>query len=90
MWHGELGWGHMAAGGLVMLLFWGGLIALVVLLVRAFSGGGTRDANARPPGASALDVLEERFARGEIDQQEFAERRRVLLAGRAEGWRKAR
>jgi putative membrane protein len=90
MWHGNWGWGHMAAGGLLMLLFWGGVIVMLVLLVRAFGGGGARQDGMRPPGSTALEVLEERFARGEIDQQEFAERRRILLAGRAEGWRKAR
>jgi putative membrane protein len=31
-----------------------------------------------PPGRTPLDILKERFARGEIDSQEFEERRRVL------------
>jgi putative membrane protein len=31
-----------------------------------------------PPGRTPLDILRERFARGEIDKQEFEERRRVL------------
>lgn len=71
MWFG--GW-WMA---LWMLLFWGGVIALVVWAVRATSDGGRRDDD----GKRALHILEERFARGEIDREEF-EQRRSILEGR--------
>lgn len=90
MWNGGWGWGHMVVGSFMMLLFWGGLIALATLLVRGFAGEGRRDQMAPPPRAAALDLLEERFARGEIGREEFEERRRVLLASRADAERKAR
>lgn len=55
------------------------LIALVVggiwLAVRAFRGDSGPTA---PHRSSALQILEDRFARGEIDSDEFEERRRAL------------
>lgn len=52
------------------LLFWGALIAFGVWAVRRFTEGrGSGDARR---------ILSERFARGEIDEEEFARRRRAL------------
>ena len=62
-------------GGLLMLLFWVFVIAGTVWLVLALGrsqlprGGGER---------SALRILEERLARGEIDVEEFRARRATL------------
>lgn len=70
MWFGE--W-WMA---LWMLLFWAGLILLVVWGVRAISGDG--HGVSRAGSNRALEILEERFARGEIDRDEFTERRSTL------------
>ena len=78
-WFSNWGWGHMPYGGAMMIVFWGGLILLVVLLTRGFGGTGYRD--APPPGRqSPLEILQERFAKGEIDQKEYEERRQVLSA----------
>lgn len=63
--------------GLWMLLFWVGVILLVVWGVRAISDGSRGGSDRR----RALEILEERFARGEIDADEF-ERRRSALEGR--------
>lgn len=55
------------------------LIALVVggvsLAVRAFRGTGGSTIEG---GSSALRILEDRFAHGEIERDEFEERRRTL------------
>jgi putative membrane protein len=69
-----IGWGGGVAivGGLVGIAFWILLIALIVLLVR-----GIRT-TAPASGESALRLLEERYARGEITQEDFLERRAVL------------
>jgi putative membrane protein len=58
---------------LVMLVFWGVVIAGIVIGTRwlVHQGGGSR------PDA-ALDVLRERHARGEIDREEFLARPRDL------------
>ena len=70
------GWGWIA-GGLMMLVFWGGLVALVVFLVRSSGSGSSRQENKRS-APNAREILEERFARGEISEDEFETRRRVL------------
>lgn len=67
---GAWGWGWMLLGTLTMLLFWGGLAVLVVWAVRQFAGG------RRPNGA--LEVLRERYARGEIDAETYQRMRREL------------
>lgn len=72
MWGGGYGMGIFGAG--LMLLFWGVVIALAVLVVQRLrdrDGGGSRS-------SSALDILKERLARGEIDPEEYQARRRAL------------
>ena len=75
-WHDGWGWGHMFFGSIMMVLFWGGLIILIVFAVRSMSAGSTRGGPA--PGSRALDILEERYARGEIDHEEYEDRKRRL------------
>jgi putative membrane protein len=67
---GGWGWG-MGFGGIFMILFWV-LIALgIVALVKwLFSAGGS--------GKSALDILKERYAKGEIDREQYEQMRRDL------------
>jgi putative membrane protein len=48
-----------------MALFWGGTILLIIWGVRQVTGSSRQD------GSRALELLEERYARGEIDQQEL-------------------
>jgi uncharacterized membrane protein len=68
-WFGP-GWGVLA--GLLSVAFWVLVVVIVAGIVRSRPGGGGR----RSP--SALRLLEERYALGEISPQEFAERRAVL------------
>jgi putative membrane protein len=74
-----MGWGWLF--GLLMLV---GVILLVVLAVRALGGGITRGVGgagspAQSPGRSrAREVLDERYARGEITTEEYRERLQTL------------
>jgi len=77
-WHDGWGWGHMMFGGLMMIAFWGTIIVLIILAVRWLGGGSTQGRADSTSGKAALDILEERFARGEIDKAEFEERKRSL------------
>jgi putative membrane protein len=79
------GWGGMIFGGLLTLLFWGVIIALVFFVVRALSrsGSGQASSSASSPGQApdrALEILRERYARGEISKDEFNSMRQDLTA----------
>ncbi|MEE8188694.1 MAG: SHOCT domain-containing protein [Kiloniellales bacterium] len=75
MWGG--GWGWMVGGPLMMILFVALIVALVVLVVRWLGGVGGGTARG-PREKTPLDILEERFARGEIEREEFEQRRQTL------------
>jgi putative membrane protein len=68
----------MIFGPLLMILVLAVVIAVAVLLVRWLGGLWHGAASHQAPGRTPLDILKERFARGEIDKEEFEERRRVL------------
>ena len=79
-WHygWEWGWGHMLFGSMMMILFWGGIIFVIVLATRWLGGRSSQDAAPTAPRGSALDIVEQRFARGDIDKEEFEDRKRLL------------
>jgi len=82
MWfdHDVSGWGY-AGMAISMVLFWGLVIAGIVVLVRYLArseqprGGPPAD-----PAPSPEQVLAERFARGEIDEEEYHRRLETLRA----------
>lgn len=65
-WHGMGFWGW-----LMMLAFWAVVIFLIVWAVRS-------SAPKQQDGGRARRILDDRLARGEIDRQEYEERREVL------------
>ena len=68
---GVVGWIWMLGGLLVMV----GFVVLIVWAISAASRGTTSREPDRP---TALDILRERFARGEITQQEFEQAKKTL------------
>jgi len=69
----------MIFGGLMMIAFWGGIIVLIVFLVRWLGGRSGASHESSPTShRSPHEILQERFARGEIDKKEYEERRKVL------------
>ena len=78
-WHNGGGWdaGQWVAMALMMLIFWGTVAAVIVVLLRR---PGVHHDTAPPRGThdNAERILGERFARGEIDEEEFTRRRDAL------------
>lgn len=74
--------GMMGGWGMIMMLLWfvlvAGGIALIIWAV-ARSIRSNRGTDQTDSERGALGALRERFARGEIDEAEYQERRRVLL-----------
>jgi putative membrane protein len=75
------GWYGMVFGPLLMILVLSAVIAAAALLIRWLGGPWQTTTHHDTPSARMpIEILKERFARGEIDKDEFDERRR-LLAG---------
>ena len=84
MWTGNGRWGmgydHMIGGGMgiVMIIFWIVLIGALVLLVSGAINGirafQKNDGETQTP----LEILKQRYARGEIDRAEYEDKRRNL------------
>ncbi|MFH1383298.1 MAG: SHOCT domain-containing protein [Chloroflexota bacterium] len=78
MWDWNMGWGLWGGMALMMLLgviFWGGIIALIIwgiLKVVRSSGSGTASRH------DALDIARERYARGEITKEQFEQLKKDL------------
>ena len=80
--HGGWGWGWMVLMMAMMLLFWGAVIVGIIWLIR---GAGLapwtheRDVTKE----TSVEILERRFAEGDISEEDYRARRDVL-AGRGE------
>ncbi len=79
MW--DSGWHGWFLGPVMMVLLLVVAVAVVLVLVRWLGPGhasGHHGAPNQAPSQSPMDILKERFARGEIDKEEYEERRRLL------------
>ena len=69
---GGWGWG-MGFGGIFMILFWAVIVVGAVLLFRWM-------ADQSKGGKTALQILQERYARGEMQREEYEQKKRDLTA----------
>jgi len=78
MW-GDSQWGGfgMFLGPIFMILIVVGIVAVIIYLLRQPGGAGLAG-GSHPAHDSALALLKERYAKGEIDSEEFAERKKLL------------
>jgi len=68
------GMGFGWIGMLIMFLFWVGLILLVVWLIKSvFSTANNNHLSSKKAsiGSNAMEILAQRYARGEINRQEY-------------------
>jgi len=74
MWHDGWGAGGWLVMGFMMLIFWALVIGAVVWVARGRNQTPTQNSNY------ARQILDDRFARGEIDADEYRQRREHLTA----------
>lgn len=66
-----MGFGMGLFGLFFMLLFWGGLILLAVWLAKALFQGNRSTGSSSSPTNSAREILDQRYARGEITREQY-------------------
>ena len=77
--HGDVGWGGWVVMTMMMLAFWALVIFAVVAIFRGVgNSSGPVERNSR---RDPREILQERFARGEIDVDEYEARAQVLRDG---------
>jgi putative membrane protein len=71
-------WYGIIFGPIIMIAVLVTIIVAAVMILRSLGGKSTGTAVLPATDKTALDILKERFARGEIDTDEFEERKRLL------------
>jgi putative membrane protein len=75
------GYGMGLFGSIFMIAFWALILVGAFFLVKWLVKGPRGHMGDARPGSSALEILEERYARGEIDREEFEQKKRDLRGG---------
>ncbi len=69
--YGQMGWW----GWVLMILFWAAVIFGVIYLLVAVAGRGGRDGGREK---TPLEILKARYARGEIDREQFEQMKKDI------------
>lgn len=81
MWNGGYGWGWII-GAVVVIGLFALLITAIVMAVRLTVAGRHSDAGSSQQMRGAENMLAERFARGEIDEDDYRRRMTALVEHR--------
>jgi len=72
---GNFGYGNWF-GLIIMVIFWILVVAGLAAFIKWVAEQGKRESKAK----SALEILKERYAKGEIDKKEFEEKKKDLIS----------
>jgi len=75
---GEFGWWGMGFGFVFMILFWALIVLGIVALVRWLQEQSQSERNQGRADRTPLEIVQERYARGEIDRNEYEQKKRDL------------
>jgi putative membrane protein len=77
---GMMGWGGSGwLGPVFMIFFWVLIIVLIILLIRWLVTSSHHQTSGTQREDSAVEILKRRYARGEIDKEEFEAKKKDLL-----------
>ncbi len=75
---GEFGWWGMGLGFIFMILFWLLIVLGIAALIRWLQAQPGSNQGTR--GKTPFEIVQERYARGEIDRDEYEQKKRDLGA----------
>jgi len=73
-----MGYGGFGFGWIFTLIFWALIIWAIIAFVKYISEKSNIKSNSNDQGDSAMKILKERYAKGEINKEEFEQKRKDI------------
>jgi len=73
-----MGYGGFGFGWIITIIIWALIIWAIIAFIRAVSGKSGLDWRMQDKENSALKILKERYAKGEINKEEFEQKRKDI------------